>query len=172
MNNKQVGLMITSFAAILGLVIFFFNRALSQIVSTSCDHGPTCPMWGSIRFHTNISLALTVVILLIGLYFVFFGGVNQIQNSKTGIKTESKSSKKAKKTTESVILEIPEDLNPDEKQVLTVVVEEDGTIFQSAIVEKTQLSKVKITRILDKLEGKGLIERKRRGMTNVVILKR
>ena len=34
------------------------------------------------------------------------------------------------------------------------------------------MSKVKITRILDKLEASGLVERKRRGMTNVVMAKR
>ena len=32
-------------------------------------------------------------------------------------------------------------------------------------------SKVKITRILDRLEGKHLVNRERRGMTNIVILR-
>ena len=45
------------------------------------------------------------------------------------------------------------------------------TIFQSDLVEKTEFDKVKVSRILDKLEGRQLIERKRRGMTNVVVLK-
>jgi uncharacterized membrane protein len=44
-------------------------------------------------------------------------------------------------------------------------------MFQSDIIEKTKLNKVKITRILDSLEAQNLIERKRRGMTNLVILK-
>jgi len=39
-------------------------------------------------------------------------------------------------------------------------------------VEETGFTKVKITRILDSLEGNGLIERKRRGMTNIIILRR
>ena len=44
-------------------------------------------------------------------------------------------------------------------------------MFQSSLVNETKLSKVKVTRILDRLEGKSLIERKRRGMSNVIILK-
>jgi uncharacterized membrane protein len=44
-------------------------------------------------------------------------------------------------------------------------------MFQSDLVEGTGMQKVKITRLLDRLEGLKLIERKRRGMTNVVILK-
>ena len=155
MNNKQVGLIITSFAAILGIVIYFFNRALSQIVNTSCDHGHSCPMWGSITFHTNITIALMIIVLLIGLYFVFFG-------DREKRKQEKKDAKK---------YEIPKNLNPDEKQIIQIIIEEDGAIFQSSLTEKTGMSKVKITRILDKLEGKGKKKKKRRGMTNVVILK-
>ena len=155
MNNKQVGLIITSFAAILGLVILFFNRALKEIVTSSCDHGVTCPMWGSIRFHTNITIALMVMILLIGLYFVIFG-----DRKNKDAKINKKSSK-----------EFLEGLTPDEKEVMRKILEEDGSIFQSALVEKTNYSKVKITRILDRLEGKGVVERKRRGMTNIVIIK-
>ena len=155
MNNKQVGLIITSFAVVLGLVILFFNRALKEIVNSSCDHGPTCPMWGSIQFHTNITLALMVLILLIGLYFVIFGD------------KKSKDKKTSKKSTEDLL----KGLSPDEKEITKKILEEDGSIFQSALVEKTNYSKVKITRILDRLEGKGVVERKRRGMTNVVIIK-
>ena len=58
-----------------------------------------------------------------------------------------------------------------EKQIFEKIIESEGTIFQSDLVDKTGFTKVKVTRILDKLEGKKLIERKRRGMTNVVILK-
>ncbi len=58
----------------------------------------------------------------------------------------------------------------DEK-IIYDEISKERSIFQSTLVEKTGLSKVKVTRILDKLEGKGIIERKRRGMTNMVILK-
>lgn len=156
MNNKQVGLIITGFAAILGLVILFFNRALKEIVNSSCDHGPTCPMWGSIQFHTNITIALMIIIFLIGLYFVIFGDAQKNKEKKIN-----------KKNTEELL----KGLSPDEKEVTKKIIEEDGSIFQSALVEKTNYSKVKITRILDRLEGKGIVERKRRGMTNVVIIR-
>jgi uncharacterized membrane protein len=43
--------------------------------------------------------------------------------------------------------------------------------MQSDIVNNTSLTKVKVTRLLDKLEGKGLVERRRRGMGNLVVLK-
>ena len=44
-------------------------------------------------------------------------------------------------------------------------------MFQADLIDKSGLGKVKISRILDRLEGKGLIERKRRGMNNIVVFK-
>ena len=154
MNNKHVGLIIVGFAFILGIVIYFFNRALSQIVTSSCDHGEACPMWGSISFHTNITIALMFVVLAIGLYLIFFGD-KKVSVNKKSVKD----------------FVIPENLNPDEKSLLKLVVDEEGAVFQSSLVEKSGFSKVKTTRLLDKLEGRDLIERRRRGMTNVVLLK-
>jgi len=166
MRNKAVGWVIISIAALLGFIVWSFNRALTQIVSDSCTHGPACPMWGSISFETNISLGITAFVALIGLYLIIFG-----EEKKT--KGEGKDGAKAepipitKERYEKVLAK----LNADEKNALEKVIESQGTIFQSDLVEKTGFTKVKVTRILDRLEGQGVIERKRRGMTNVVILK-
>ncbi len=64
-----------------------------------------------------------------------------------------------------------ETLKGEEREVYRFVTDADGSIMQSDIVDKSSLSKVKVTRILDKLEGKGLVERRRRGMGNIVVLK-
>jgi uncharacterized membrane protein len=64
------------------------------------------------------------------------------------------------------------DLSDDEKKIYEFIKSEGGSIYQSNIINKTGYSKVKITRILDTLEyDHKLIDRKRRGMTNIVILK-
>jgi uncharacterized membrane protein len=62
-------------------------------------------------------------------------------------------------------------LDKDEKMIINKIQENKGTIFQSELVEKSGFDKVKVTRILDRLEGKQVIQRMRRGMTNVVLLK-
>lgn len=62
-------------------------------------------------------------------------------------------------------------LSPEEKKIYNLVKAGDGSMYQSDLIKETGYSKVKMTRYLDKLEGKGLIERKRRGMTNIVLLK-
>jgi uncharacterized membrane protein len=165
MRNKAVGWVIIGIAALIGFIVWSFNRALSQIVADSCTHGPSCPMWGSINFETNISLGVTAFVALIGLYLIIFGDEKQGGDGKEGTKAEP--TPITKERYEKVLAK----LTTDEKNALEKVIEAQGTIFQSDLVEKTGFTKVKVTRILDRLEGQGVIERKRRGMTNVVILK-
>ena len=44
-------------------------------------------------------------------------------------------------------------------------------MYQSSLMKETGFSKVKTTRVLDRLETKKILERKRRGMTNLVVLR-
>ncbi|UCD02652.1 MAG: MarR family transcriptional regulator [Candidatus Aenigmatarchaeota archaeon] len=163
MRNRNVGFLIVAISALIGFIIYSFNRALTEIVSASCSHGESCPMWGTLNFQTNVSMAAMIFVAFIGVYLIVFGEEKPVSQSRS-----SGTVVKPKKKDYSQILA---DLDEEGRKVLNAIIDEDGTIFQSQLVEKTELSKVKMTRILDRLEGKGLVERKRRGMTNVVILK-
>ncbi|MBR9679995.1 MAG: MarR family transcriptional regulator [Candidatus Altiarchaeota archaeon] len=153
MKNKSVGFLMMGVSLLMGFITYSFNKALTDIVNTVCSHGSDCPMWGTITAQTNISMGIIGFIFLVGLYFVFF--------------PSSASSGKEKAKFDSAMKK----LGNEEKAMFKLIIEENGTMFQSSLVEKTGLSKVKVSRLLDKLEGKGLVERKRHGMTNVVVLK-
>ena len=165
MKNRIVGVIIIGIAILIGFIIFSFNRALTNIVNTACSHGSDCPMWQTIDVQTNISIGIMAFVVIIGLYLIFFGKEEKII---TKIKT-LKQQIEPKKITKENYQKIMSDLNKDEKNVFGKIIEMQGTILQSDLVNKTGFTKVKVTRILDKLEGRGLIERKRRGMTNVDI---
>jgi hypothetical protein len=167
MRNKIAGILILGIDLLIGVIIFIFNKALTQIVDTSCTHGPSCPMWGTIRAETNISVAIMIFVAIIGLYLIFFGEETKIITKIKRVKEQIE----PKKLTKANYEKIMKDLDDDEKAVLEKVIEAEGSIFQSALIEKTGYSKVKVTRMLDKLEGKEIVERKRRGMTNIIILK-
>ena len=62
-------------------------------------------------------------------------------------------------------------IDKDEKKIVDLLLQEDNAMFQADLMEKLGIGKVKTTRILDKLEAKQIIERKRRGMNNIVVLK-
>ncbi len=62
-------------------------------------------------------------------------------------------------------------LSEDERKAYECVRNHQGPLYQSTLMKELEWSKVKVTRVLDKLEQGGLVERKRRGMTNLVVLK-
>jgi uncharacterized membrane protein len=62
-------------------------------------------------------------------------------------------------------------LKEEQQIIYQTVLDEDGMMAQSDIVEKTGLSKSNVSRTLDILESMGLVERRRRGMGNIIMLK-
>jgi uncharacterized membrane protein len=66
--------------------------------------------------------------------------------------------------------ETAERLANNEREVYEAVLDADGVLPQSEVVAETDLSKATVSRALDSLETKDLVERKRRGMGNVVLL--
>jgi uncharacterized membrane protein len=170
MKNRNVGVVIIGIALLIGFIILAFNRAMTEIVNTSCSHGSSCPMWGTINFQTNVSIGIMVFVILVGIFLIFFAKEEKEKIIETKI-FKIKEQIKPKEVTKENYKKVMDELSDDEKLVLEKIIEAEGTMFQSDLVEKSGFTKVKVTRILDKLEGKAVIERKRRGMTNVVILK-
>ncbi len=62
-------------------------------------------------------------------------------------------------------------LDSDEAAVYGTMKAGSGSSYQGDLVKATGFSKVKVTRVLDRLESRGVVERKRRGMTNLVVLR-
>jgi hypothetical protein len=162
MKNKNVGFLVIGIAVLMAIIVFLFQGVIKDNLDLTCSHGPTCEMYSNLNVQTWVSFVIVGIVLAIGLFLVFSKEevriVTKIKTRKVHIEKKSKPIDYSK-------------LDKDEKIIIKAVEEADGTIFQSDLVEKTEFSKVKVSRILDKLEGRQLIERKRRGMTNVVVLK-
>jgi len=158
MKNKNVGFLIIGIAFIMGSLVLLFNLGMQNIVTQSCGHGDTCPMYGTIVFQTYIGLGLTALVIFIGLFLIF-----ATPEEKIVIKRVKDKEKKKKLNLDG--------LDSDEKKIVSLLQKENGGMFQSTLMEQLDLGKVKVTRLLDKLESKELIERKRRGMNNFVVLR-
>ncbi len=61
--------------------------------------------------------------------------------------------------------------NPDERKIVQLIIDAGGTIFQSQLIDKSGYSKSKVSLVLDRLEARRILERRRHGMSNVVVLK-
>ena len=162
MKNKYVGYLIVGVTAIFSFVVISFNYALNNIVNTSCTHGIACPMHATVLTQEIISYSLMALLFIVGLFMIFFMKDEQtttiIKHHKDEITPEEKEDKL-------------NDLENEERTIMNIILRNDGSTYQSDLIKETGLTKVRVTRILDKLEGKKLIERKRRGMTNIVISK-
>lgn len=160
MDNKKVGLLLLGVSLLIILMIILFNNALNDIVNTSCSmagHGDSCPMYNTISKQTYLSFGIASLVILIALILIFSKPQEKIIIRKI---KEKKVEKK---------IDVSE-LKPEEKTVLKLI-QENKAVFQADLIEKTGFGKAKMTRVIDRLEGRGFVERKRRGMTNIVVLK-
>ena len=160
MKNRNVGFLISGLAVIIAAIVLIFNNGMKAIVDATCSHGPTCSMYSTLSTQTWISLAIAGLILVIGLFLIFSKEDKEIVIKK--VKQHVQTKRKPIDYTK---------LDKEEKPLVKILEESEGTIFQSDLVEKSGFDKVKVSRVLDRLEGKQIIERRRRGMTNVVVLK-
>ena len=160
MENKHVGFQILGISAVLIFIIFLFQNALQNIVSASCnldiEHAVSCPLNQTLRQQTYLSLGIVGILLSIGTVLIF-------TKAKERIVVKKIKEKKKKFDLNG--------LDSKEKEVIKILEEGNGTIFQADLKEKISVGKVGLTRLLDKLEAKQFIERKRRGMNNIVVLR-
>lgn len=158
-STKQLGWMLVGISVAMFLVLLFMTNmilSLQTILAAGCTlPASVCPYRNNIPIPAVIGYVVDVVLAGIGLFLI----VNKRQTEK---ETTEKNEKWRK---------LEKGLEGEEKKVYEIIGQGGGFIFQNELVEKSGMNKVKVTRILDKLEARGLVERKRRGMANVVTLR-
>lgn len=156
-NTRYVGALLIILSIVLFLIMYNFSETMLDIIDSgeigSCQEYETCPHVMVLN-QAYLGYFLALVILIIGVLMVIFGGTPEKAGESEG---------KWEKVSKS--------LSGDEKDIYEKIAASGGVIFQSELVEQSGFPKAKVSRILDKMEAKGLLERKRRGMANAVILK-
>lgn len=122
---------------------------------------------GQILSFTYVNIAIIAISTFLagisGFYLLFsdFIGIPKVLPTAEGADTSELDGKFALRL-----------LDGDEKRVFGEILESGGEILQKDLPIQLNFPKAKITRILDDLEKKGLVIRKRYGMTNKVIINR
>lgn len=159
LTTKQIGFAMIAFA-----IMNFFTvlalieeiKELNLVVHKDCPLPEAiCPFINSVPIPAVIAMVIDICLGLFGTFLIL--------TEKHTHKVESEIKEKWKK--------IIKELSGEDKLLYEIIGNSGGFIFQNELVEKSGMNKVRVTRILDKLEARGLLERKRRGMTNVVTLK-
>lgn len=164
MKPRYLGMAIITISLIVLASLFYLNSVLSKQSLENCvefcnlqkDSScslESCKTEGQHNDHEKIISALELLVaFLAGLGFYL-------------------SLTKAEKIIEQKKYDLTK-LNSEEKKVFFFIKEnKDKGVYQSNVVENFNFPKSKVSRILDKLEQVDIIERKRRGMTNLIFLK-
>ena len=163
MNNnfKTLGIILTSLSLILLFVLTIVKIDFDNQSSFLCEKFHEnrldmnqCPAHKSnASWMFTIAYGISFLMLGAGLYLIFM--FKQIPEE-------------TKKEFRQIDLT---KLDEEEKKIYEIIKSKGGSAYQNDLIKETEFTKVKITRILDKLEMSNILERKRRGMTNLVVLK-
>jgi uncharacterized membrane protein len=132
---------------------------MKEIIITQCGpiHGPTCEMNDNVNQQTYLSFGIVAILIIASVILITTKPKEKIIIKKIKEKIPKKQFNL-------------DGLRREDRQVFQII-QENRTIFQADLIEKLGFGKAKMSRILDRLENRHLIERKRRGMTNVVVIR-
>ncbi len=153
-STNYLGISVIGVSIIIFVILLTVSLGYARMEHALCG-SPSCTLVNHIPVQSYAGFGLLFVSAGIGSYLTF------IQPKSERIQTVPKTK----------INKIVEGLREDEKKVFNELTKGDGSTFQNDLIGSTGYSKVKVSRILDKLETKGLVERRRRGMANMVILR-
>ncbi len=165
-NEKLLGYLLMAFSVILFIVLGFIKTQFDLESALLCQKFhenkldlSQCPVhqadstWNKISWVILVGFGIGILIFGVGAYLEFFYKIG---------------SKELKREFKQIDLS---KLDDEEKKIYEILQGKNGSAYQSDLIKETGFSKVKVTRILDKMETADIIDRKRRGMTNIIVLK-
>jgi len=165
-NIENRGILISAIVLIIS-VLLLIDRLLAQgPVQLILENGKAVPVEGASYFSLNEVLLLIIAAWLGGMSFLYI-----IISSKEKETPQSEQIETVIPENKSAAMVAADILDGDEKIIFQKIVDNDG-LLQRELILNTDFSEPKVSRLLDKLERRGLIIRKREGMGNRVMLKK
>ncbi|MBI5065168.1 hypothetical protein HZA97_02925 [Candidatus Woesearchaeota archaeon] len=158
-NQKNIGFILIGVSLMLITMLVLIKNDIDKRDSFLCENVHKIPELKMEQCPAHTSNTSWILVFSFGLAFLILGSGIFLVVSQ--FKKEIQEFKK---------LDFSK-LDKEEKQICELLSKSEGSMYQSDLIKETGHSKVKITRILDKLEARKIIDRKRRGMTNIIILR-
>jgi hypothetical protein len=156
-NTRYLGMVLILLSIVVFAIMYSFSVTMLQIIDSgqlgSCQSYDVCPHVMVLN-QAYVGYMVSLIIFMIGLFLMLFGGK---QPRAAGRESKWKDALKG--------------MTGDDRTLYGKIAGSGGVMFQSELVEQSGFPKAKVSRILDRMEAGGLLERKRRGMANAVVLK-
>ena len=164
LTHKTLGMILLALSAILIVTLSFAKINVDSQSAVLCEKFAETGDMASCPVHENSTSWLFV--LAFGIAFLMLGAGTYLiflPAEKPPIVIEE-----TKKEFKQIDLT---KLDEDAQKIYGILKGKGGSAYQSDLVRETGFTKVKVTRILDKLEQMSILDRRRRGMTNIIVLK-
>jgi ribosomal protein S25 len=160
MENKKLGVLLIIFGLIVGgLILYYINVLSERSEELGCFNDPSCiPIERGLSM-SHVGIGVFAFIIALGFYLIFFNKTEDRLIKRLGDEKENEKFEFAFKM-----------LDPFEAKVLKKIKEEDG-ITQNTLRLKLDMSKAKLSYVLQDLEKRGLVKRVEKGKTLQVFLK-
>lgn len=152
--DRRIGIIIIIVALIVGAMSAVVKLNNDKLISEIQNQTGSCYLDGTC-LHEQSNITFIVLAIISGVMFVI--GAIIIILSFDG-KNEHKTTRKL-------------NLNSEQKKLYDLL-SVDGSMLQGELVQRSGMTKVTVSRILDKMEMQGVVERRRHGMSNIVVLKK
>jgi uncharacterized membrane protein len=168
--DKRIGVVLVIIAIIIGAVALIDRMNTERLISEYANQTGSCYIGGTcLHEQTNT----TFIMLSIAAAAIFIVGALIIVLGWRRKPVAERSPKVTEKAANGEEVKAPAPkLEGDHKRIYDILIELGGSVLQGELVEKSGINKVTTSRILDKLEMRGLVERRRHGMSNIVVLKK
>lgn len=164
MENKKLGILFIVLSLMFGVLLIYFSIGLSKkSTELGCNPSEECKNIEDVLSATHIGFGFFGFMLALGFYLLFFNKTEQAILKRL----EDDKNKKISDEKFNIILKA---LDSYEQKVLKAVKEQDG-ITQNTLRLRVDMSKAKLSYVLQELEKRNLIKRVPKGKTLEVFLK-
>ena len=170
---ERRGILISAIVLVISVLLLVDRLLATGPVQLVLEDGRAVPVEGASYFSFNEVLFFIITAWLGGmsfLYIVYLSKEKEIEELKQ-VPQESKAEIAGTPETKSAALLAASLLDGDERILFQNIVDNDN-ILQRELITKTGFSEPKVSRLLDRLEKRGLVIRQRNGMGNRVLLKK
>ncbi len=164
MENKKLGLLLIIIALIVGSIFIYYMNILSkQSREFGCFENKDCFAIEKGLSISHFAIGVFSFILALGFYLVFF-------NKTEKVILERLEKDKDEKIDNAKFEMLLKALDSYEQKVVKAVREQEG-ITQNTLRIRTDMSKAKLSYVLQELEKRGIVKRIEKGKTLAIYLK-
>lgn len=163
MENKKLGIILIVISLIVGgIFIYLINSLSQQSQQAGCFDNKECFVIERGLTVSHVAIGIFSFMLALGFYLLFFNKTEKIILDKL-------EDEKKEKIEDAKFEMLMKALDPFEQEVVKIVREQDG-ITQNTLKLKLNMSKAKLSYVLQELEKRGIVKRVEKGKTLAIYL--